>query len=471
MSWVDWIGPALEGVGAAGSAWSSWMAGDAASRNAEAQAALYQQNAGWSRYEADAMRRIGYQNWQNANTEASRIQNISEANARMIERLSLMKARGTTLIAGFNADSALLDSEFDALAVTRAAHRRALDISRESNRVQGAQVASYSKAGVEMSGSPMVVLNESIRLAEEDAAQVIEGGRLEAETLRSRGQIGAAITRGSAELQAGILSMQGKNEAAIAREQGALEADRLRWNGEMALQQAELGAKRSEAMAGMYNTQAGGMMDAAGNASMAGGIGSALTVAQGAAKLLGNKTVSSWLGLGGSSAAGGAGAASGASSYLGGMWGGEAAGAAAGGAAAGGTAAGGTAATGTMAGIGGIMWPAAIIAAMGIASQFLAKATDSSHTPQTAREYIAADLDYISRYSGILAQGTDTMYPYVGSDYSPVNAALWEIRQIYDRAGYTESQVLGMLQGAGWTDGLPTQRPRMHWEYDEGTYG
>lgn len=101
--------------------------------------------------------------------------------------------------------------EREALSYERRAKQSALILRREKNRIQGAQVVSYANSGVELEGSPALVMRETAKRVEEDIAAVLEEGEWNATSAR----FGAALSS-LASVEAAMSSRSKASQATTA---------------------------------------------------------------------------------------------------------------------------------------------------------------------------------------------------------------------------------------------------------------
>jgi hypothetical protein len=85
------------------------------------------------------------------------------------------QAHISQLLGESNRAAALAEGE----RAARQANYAALVLRRKSDRVQGTQVTSYLKSGVELSGSPALVIQETVSRTQEDIANILDNSRWE----------------------------------------------------------------------------------------------------------------------------------------------------------------------------------------------------------------------------------------------------------------------------------------------------
>lgn len=119
-------------------------------------------------------------------------------------------------IAGVQAQIALEQSKFAAEMQRKAGAQEATSLRRDSRRAEGGAVARTASQGLEVSGSPLVVIGEHIRLDELNAAQVVTNAHARAFSELAAGRSAAA----SYQARAGSLNAQ----ADITRTAGFLDA-------------------------------------------------------------------------------------------------------------------------------------------------------------------------------------------------------------------------------------------------------
>lgn len=148
-----------------------------------------------------------------------------------------------------------LGAESEALAIKRKALEMAGSVREQGSRIMGTQVSRYLKGGVELEGTPMVVIKDTANKIENDVANVMASGSDNERKALNQ----AMIFR----MQGDMIEMEGLAEINKARSGAALQ--RLYGN------QAALGGfYRGLAFgyqADAYNTQSyGTLLTGAGNA-------------------------------------------------------------------------------------------------------------------------------------------------------------------------------------------------------------
>ena len=119
-------------------------------------------------------------------------------------------------IAAIQAQIAMVQSKFAAEVQLKAGREEAGVRRRESRRASGGAVAAVAGAGLELSGSPLVLIGERIRLDELNAARVITNAHARASSERAAGRGAAAgFTAQAASLEA---------QADVTRTAGFLDA-------------------------------------------------------------------------------------------------------------------------------------------------------------------------------------------------------------------------------------------------------
>jgi hypothetical protein len=101
-----------------------------------------------------------------------------------------------------------LGAEAEAVEVKRKTLQYVSKYRRLGSQVMGQAVSRYAKAGVEMEGTPLVVLNDSANEIEKDIANVIASGSAE----EQKALLQASIYR----MSAGLASLQSQSQAASA---------------------------------------------------------------------------------------------------------------------------------------------------------------------------------------------------------------------------------------------------------------
>lgn len=77
-------------------------------------------------------------------------------------------------------------AEADAAAIAKATEYESREKRKEGTRFKARQKALFAKAGVRITGTPLLVMKETARAFERDAAFITEGGMVEARRLRSQ---------------------------------------------------------------------------------------------------------------------------------------------------------------------------------------------------------------------------------------------------------------------------------------------
>jgi hypothetical protein len=114
-----------------------------------------------------------------------------------------------------------LSAKTKALRIRREASYAIQQIARESEAVQGAQVAGYLKSGVFLSGTPALVIEDSISRAEEDMARMLEAADWDAEQVLTQATLdGISTDVASAHALAG--SYDALMQADLTRKQADL---------------------------------------------------------------------------------------------------------------------------------------------------------------------------------------------------------------------------------------------------------
>ena len=103
-------------------------------------------------------------------------------------------------------------AEYNAALAKQEAERKAKKKELEKERLLGMQRARYGKSGVQLEGTPLLVMEETNKLLEQDIADILYGGELEAYNYRMQAQ-GYRTNAGMYQAEAGFERYKGRAKA------------------------------------------------------------------------------------------------------------------------------------------------------------------------------------------------------------------------------------------------------------------
>ena len=173
-----------------------------------------------------------FSQWNQANMMDDAARYVSDASlfeSRLFQgysKMSLLEAKAQRNLAEFNA----MASDIEAEGVKTRTEQALTKVRKEGRKLQGAQVARYAKAGVEMEGTPALVVKETSEDIEDDLAGILSAGRLEESAARLQGK--------TIRAQGVLASLQSENKAWAFDLQGMNALHSAAWKNYMTRFQA-----------------------------------------------------------------------------------------------------------------------------------------------------------------------------------------------------------------------------------------
>jgi len=167
--------------------------------------------AGGQIQEAQTQAAVMRQNAQIAERDALQQQQTAAYNARIMENEAIQAQQ----IAAYNAQI----NENEAIAAEQRARFEADKAAKDARRLRGEQTALYGYAGVQLTGTPLVVEADSEFMDEANQSNLIAIGATEAWRFRSQAQLAA--------YQAGIEADRYTSAAAETKRQGTIAGQAL----------------------------------------------------------------------------------------------------------------------------------------------------------------------------------------------------------------------------------------------------
>ena len=167
--------------------------------------------AGGQIQEAQSQAAIMRQNAQIAERDALQQQQTAAYNARIMENEAIQARQ----IAAYNA----VINENEAIAAEQRARFEADKAAKDARRLRGEQTAMYGYAGVQLTGTPLVIEADSEFMDEANQSNLIAIGATEAWRFRSQAQL--------EDYQAGIEADRYTSAAAETKRQGTIAGQAL----------------------------------------------------------------------------------------------------------------------------------------------------------------------------------------------------------------------------------------------------